>query len=216
MAVALLALFVSLGGSSYAALKVNSKQIVNNSVRSADLRNNDVRGRDVRNNSLTGADINEARLGKVPAANAASSATTATNAAKAGTADDASALGGISAGGYVRTPTEAIRLVGTPGNPAFEGTFANSNQGASAGFFKDQFGIVHLQGDLNPPNFSTTIFTLPPGYRPDQNGATGPQFIVRADGAAGVIDVRSSGEVRALQSYDNSLSINGVTFRAAN
>ena len=68
MAVALLALFVALGGSAYAALKVGSKQIVNNSVRSTDLRNNDVRSKDVRNNALTGADVNESTLGTVPSA----------------------------------------------------------------------------------------------------------------------------------------------------
>jgi hypothetical protein len=85
---ALLALFVALGGSSYAALSVGSKQIANNSVRSKDLRNNDVRGRDirkgtvrgtdvrdgdvkgrdVRDNTLTGADVKESSLGSVPSA----------------------------------------------------------------------------------------------------------------------------------------------------
>ena len=67
--VSLLALFVALGGSSYAALSVGSGQITNNSVRSEDLRNNDVRGsdirnntirsRDLRNNSITGRDVRE-------------------------------------------------------------------------------------------------------------------------------------------------------------
>jgi hypothetical protein len=208
MAVALLALFVALGGSSYAALKVSGKQIVNNSVRSSDLRNNDVRSADVRNNGLTGADINEARVGTVP------KATTATNATKAATADNASALGGIAPGGYVQTPTEATRLVGEPGNPAFEDGYTNFGQGAPAGFFKDQFGIVHLQGDVNPPNFASTIFTLPAGYRPNQLGATGPMFLVRADATVGVIDVRYDGKVRVLSSFDNHVSINGVTFRA--
>ena len=93
MAVALVALFVALGGSSYAALKVSSRQIVNNSVRSADLRNNDVRARDVRNNSLTGADINEARLGTVPSAAGASTLGGSTLAqVRAGI--DAATLGG--------------------------------------------------------------------------------------------------------------------------
>jgi hypothetical protein len=70
MAVALLALFVSLGGVSWgvASGKIGTKQIRNNSVRSVDLRNNDVRGKDVRNNTLTGRDINEASLGTVPRA----------------------------------------------------------------------------------------------------------------------------------------------------
>lgn len=216
MAVALLALFVALGGSSYAALKVSSKQIVNNSVRSKDLRNNDVRSADVRNNALTGADINEARVGTVPSAKTATSAATATSATNATKAADADALGGIAPGGYVQTPTEATRLVGTPGNPSFEDGYANTGQGAPAGFFKDQFGVVHLQGDVNPPGFASTIFTLPPGYRPTHGGASGPQFLVRADGSTGVIDVLFDGRVRVLNSFNNHVSINGVTFRAAN
>jgi hypothetical protein len=215
MAVALLALFVALGGSSYAALKVSSKQIVNNSVRSKDLRNNDVRSADVRNNSLTGADINETRVGTVPRATSAATATSATNATTAATADNTNALGGIAPAGYVQTPTEATRLVGTPGNPPFEAGFANTGQGAPAGFFKDQFGIVHLQGDIDPPGFASAMFTLPAGYRPTHDGATGPQFGVRADATIGVVDVRFDGQVRILSSFNNSVSINGVTFRAA-
>ena len=69
-----LAVFIALGGSSYAALKVGTRDIKNNAVRSVDLRNNDVRGKDVRNGTLTGVDVRrealrgsviaESRLGK--------------------------------------------------------------------------------------------------------------------------------------------------------
>ena len=96
--VAYLALFAALGGSSYAAIKVGSKQITNNSVRSADLRNNDIRGRDVRNNTLTGADISERRLGTVP---------------RAALATNASALGGLGASAYkVRCPSGTLQASG--------------------------------------------------------------------------------------------------------
>jgi hypothetical protein len=74
--VSLLALFVALGGSSYAALSVGSGQIANNSVRTQDLRNNTILSRDVRDNVLLGRDIhrdsvegrnvNESTLGTVP------------------------------------------------------------------------------------------------------------------------------------------------------
>lgn len=76
--VATLALFVAIGGSSYAALSVGSKEIANGGVRSVDIRNNDVRSKDLRNrsvrkkdiarNSLDGAVIRESRLGAVPKA----------------------------------------------------------------------------------------------------------------------------------------------------
>jgi hypothetical protein len=96
MGVALVALFMALGGSSYAALRVGSAQIKNNSVRTQDLRNNDIRGKDIRNstitgadvgsNRLTGADIKESTLGVVPNASQAVNATQATQATIAGKA----------------------------------------------------------------------------------------------------------------------------------
>ena len=55
--VAYVALFVALGGSSYAAVKVNGGQIVNNTVASADLRNNSVRSKDIHNRTIQGADV---------------------------------------------------------------------------------------------------------------------------------------------------------------
>jgi hypothetical protein len=92
LAIACVALFVSLGGVSYgvATGSIDSREIKNNTVRSLDLRNNDVRGRDIRNstiqgrdvalNTLGGSDINESRLGRVPRAANADSATTARTA----------------------------------------------------------------------------------------------------------------------------------------
>jgi hypothetical protein len=61
--VATLALFLAVGGSSYAALQISGRQVVNNSIRSQDLRNNDVRGKDVRNRSLSRLDIGRDALG---------------------------------------------------------------------------------------------------------------------------------------------------------
>jgi hypothetical protein len=82
LVIALIALFVSLGGVSFgAAALITGKQIKNNTVGTKDLKNNDVRGKDVRNNTLTGSDVNESRLGKVQ------SAANADNSAKLGGAD---------------------------------------------------------------------------------------------------------------------------------
>ena len=55
--VAMVALFIALGGSSYAALQVGSEQIADNSVRSKDLRNNDIRGRDIHTGAVRSADL---------------------------------------------------------------------------------------------------------------------------------------------------------------
>jgi hypothetical protein len=92
LAVALVALFVALGGTGYAAVTVTGKDIRDNTIASADLRDNGVLGRDVRADALTGADINESTLGRVPAAGSAdraASAATATTAGRALSADRA-------------------------------------------------------------------------------------------------------------------------------
>lgn len=54
---ATLALIIALGGTSYAAIRVTGKSIVDGSVTSADVRNNSLRGKDVRNGTITGADV---------------------------------------------------------------------------------------------------------------------------------------------------------------
>jgi hypothetical protein len=100
--VATLALFLALGGASYAAVRVGSRQIVNNSVRTQDLRNNDIRSQDIRNrtirggdiltNTITGRQVRESTLDSVP---------------------DADKLGGAAASSYrVSCPAGTLRWAG--------------------------------------------------------------------------------------------------------
>jgi hypothetical protein len=109
MVVALIALFVALGGTGYAAItlpknSVGSKQIKKGAVTGAKVGKNAIDGSKVKNDSLTGADINEGtlNLGKVPStqnadhatnADNATNATNATNAGHAGSADSATNAG---------------------------------------------------------------------------------------------------------------------------
>ena len=62
-----IAVFVALGGSSYAALQIGSADIANNSVRGVDVRNRTLGERDIKRNALGGRSIRESRLGRVPA-----------------------------------------------------------------------------------------------------------------------------------------------------
>ncbi|HET8977051.1 MAG TPA: hypothetical protein VFN87_02775 [Solirubrobacteraceae bacterium] len=76
MAVALTALFMSLGGVGYAASQIGTNQIRNGAVTTHKLHNgavtakklanNAVNGQKVQDNSLTGNDINVSTLGQVP------------------------------------------------------------------------------------------------------------------------------------------------------
>jgi hypothetical protein len=64
--IALIALFVAMGGTSYAAAtgSIDSREIKNNSVSTNDLRNNGIRSRDVRNGALVSEDF---KAGELPA-----------------------------------------------------------------------------------------------------------------------------------------------------
>jgi hypothetical protein len=54
-AMATIAVFVALGGSSYAAITITGRNVPKNALTGADIKN--LTGRDVKNNSLTGADV---------------------------------------------------------------------------------------------------------------------------------------------------------------
>ena len=64
MAVAVLALFVALGGSSYAAITITGNNVENGTLTSADLKNNSVTSVDIRSGSLVPQDF---KAGQLPA-----------------------------------------------------------------------------------------------------------------------------------------------------
>jgi hypothetical protein len=149
MIVALLALFVALGGSSYAAVKISARDIqrgavgtraiANDSVRSADIHNATVSGADVADNSLTNADIDNTNLSaqtaesantatRATTATSANTATNATNATNATSADNADTLDGLDSTDFTRpsctSQTGALKgSVTIAASPAFSGTF---------------------------------------------------------------------------------------------
>lgn len=103
--IALLALFVALGGTTYAATSlpknsVGAKQLKKNAVTNPKIKNGAVTGLKIANNSVKGADVLESSLGKVPSAAKADNAThattadTATSATSATNATNATTVGG--------------------------------------------------------------------------------------------------------------------------
>lgn len=208
-----LAVFIALGLSgAYAAEKlaknsVGAKQLKKNAVTAAKLKAGAVGTAKLKDGAVTGAKVQEETLGKVP---------TAAQADRANQAGNAEALGGLAANRYLTSPTEPVRLIGTPGNPDFNSSWKNFGPSfAPAGFYKDQLGIVHLQGLVDPPGFAGAIFRLPEGYLPDQS-YNFTYFGAMADSAKIVpVQVEADGDVTAATSdYSASLSLDGITFRA--
>jgi hypothetical protein len=115
-AVATLALFVALGGTSYAvtslpASSVGTSQLKNASVTAAKLHAHSVGAAAVVLDSLTGKQINEASLGEVPMARSATSADSATTARTAGSATTA---GTATSAVTAATAANATLLGGAP------------------------------------------------------------------------------------------------------
>jgi hypothetical protein len=207
MAVALVALFISLGGVSFgAAVVITGKSIKNNTVGTKDLKNNDIRGKDVRNGTLKGSDIVESSLAQVP------SAASADNATSAATATNATQLGGTAASGYAKNTYEGVHLVGAAGEPAFGTGWSNFGGGFTpAGFYKDSLGIVHLQGLVNTGP-GAVAFVLPAAYRPSTQ-----HYQIIAEGGTGEahVTVSPTGSVFVFNYAGGSfVSLEYINFKA--
>jgi hypothetical protein len=68
MVVACVALFAALGGSSYAAAKLTSRDIANHTIRGVDVKSRTLGAKTIKPDALGGKQINEAALGTVPTA----------------------------------------------------------------------------------------------------------------------------------------------------
>ena len=83
---------------------------------------------------------------------------------------------------------------------------------ATAGYWKDPHGVVHLRGLVSAGVIGAAIFTLPAGYRPAQYEIFG----AISNGALGRCDVDyATGNVVAAAGSNVYVSLAGVTFRAA-
>jgi hypothetical protein len=133
----------AIAANQLAKNSVGTNQLKKNSVTTAKIKKNAITTAKIKNEAVTGAKINEATLGTVPSAAVANSL----------------------------VPAEPTHLVGAPGEPPFENGGQNFNEGFKTnpvGFFKDQSGVVHLQGwaIAGSGGGLSSLFTLPPGYRP--------------------------------------------------
>lgn len=107
---------------------------------------------------------------------------------------------------------ESPRLVGSTGNAQFQNGWVNfGGANASASYYKDPFGIVHVKGTVKSGTLNATIFTLPPGYRPQEDEI----FSAVQNGLFVPIVVHPDGTVVPFANTTNVyVTISGITFRA--
>lgn len=95
-------------------------------------------------------------------------------------------------------------------------TFTNSwaNAGGaylSAGYYKDPFGRVHLQGRVSGGTSGQSAFTLPVGYRPKGTIS----FRVEDSGTSADVTINTSGEVICTSGGGTpAVHLDSVSFRA--
>ncbi len=212
MAISMTALFVALGGVGYAALSLPK-----NSVGTEQLQNGAVGTAKLKKGAVTKNKLNVTGV-------------TVPNALRARSANTAQRLA---------TP-EPFHLVGASGEPQFENAWSNRGGSAvgsvdePAGFYKDQEGIVHLQGQIVQPTAPTgsVIFQLPPGYRPDRHkvlrvpisacDCLGSVQEVITTGSVAIWGPGISATTNGAVTLDNnvavpvgdSISLDGISFRA--
>jgi hypothetical protein len=203
--IATIALFIALGGASYAAVKLPK-----NSVGTKQIKNNAITGAKIKNGAVAGAKIDVASLGQVPkaaSATTASTAVTATNAVNASHAASASDAAIADSARALSAP-EPVHLV-----TEFENGFRNNGEGyEKAGYYLDRQCEVHLQGSIvgNSPRIA---FNLPEGFRPP-----GDIFASVPTGTApGYTEILADGSVRVgfYESGERTFGLDGVTFRVA-
>ena len=95
--------------------------------------------------------------------------------------------------------------------PTFLNGWVNfGSNNALAGYFKDNFGIVHLRGVISSGAIGSDAFTLPVGYRPAFN----ERYAVPSNSLFGQIIVTLSGTVIPSTGSNVNIALNGITFRA--
>jgi hypothetical protein len=162
--VATLALFIALGGSAYAALRVppnsvGARQLKASSVTNGKIASGAITGGKVAEHSLTGSDINLPDLGVVP---------DATNAA---TALDANAVSGHAA--FCPADTTLIRGLCFDSQPNPEAPnleAAAEDCAAKGGFLPTPMELYSTQGTLrlgtglgaSQHQFTDTLYSVPP------------------------------------------------------
>jgi hypothetical protein len=237
---ATVAVFIALGGVSYAAVKlpknsVGSKQLKKNAVTSAKLKDGAVTAGKVADGAIGGAKIGDGGVtaskvadGSLTGAEIADGSLTGAKVADGsltGKQVDASTLGVVPVAERANSlpPPESWHVVGAPGEPQFENgweDFPSSAQFEDVAFYKDHEGVVHLKGRAVGGS-SHRYFTLPPGFRPAPDKIIFPVVSCECSSSSeGTLNISGTSSTDPLNSgaiYGPPATVigfDGVTFRA--
>jgi hypothetical protein len=197
MVVAMLALFVALGGSVYAAkkgkipgtaIKVKSlpaNRLKPHSVGSAQIKPGTFSGSELQPGSITGAQINEATLGQVPTAQYADNANSALDAQ--------TALNAVNAVNAEKVNGHTAGCL--PSTQFFAGACWQSNSSAAAATSPEAATICASLGGTLPDPFELAAFAKRPGVTLDAGSEWTSDIINYSGGPYGVATVSPTGVI---------------------
>jgi hypothetical protein len=166
LVISLIALFVALGGTVYAASQISGKQIEKNSLP----------GNRVKSDTLTGKQVKESSLGTVPSATKANTATTATSATSATsastatTAANANALGGLPSSAF--EPKSRWAIVDAT-KPTGEATIVAQSGGITLSADIGTFTYLDFGSDQSNTHIQVSYGRLTSGEDPLSSGVCG-------------------------------------------
>jgi hypothetical protein len=229
LVISLLALFVSLGGVGYAATKITGKAIKDGTVTGKDVKNSSLSGVDVKDRSLAAKDFKAGSLPAGPRGPQGLTGPPGPTGSPGAPGKDASlaSLEEVHAVGPAPSQPQACPPASfcTGFDDAHWDNFGNGYQ--AAGFYKDQSGLVHLQGSVKAVigpvarslngSSSHHIFYLPADYRPSGIRAF-RVYLEKADTTTDLVQINVDGSVD-IHWPSNELgdvtyaSLDGITFR---
>lgn len=129
--------------------------------------------------------------------------------------DDLRIAGSLNVIGTVNFHRQLVP-VGSSGAAPFANGWQNfGSTYAPAAYWKDENGLVHLEGLIKSGTLSIAAFVLPPGYRPAMDRI----FSVFSNNSVGMIQVQADGSVQPMSigtASNASYGLDGVVFRTGN
>jgi len=219
-ALAAVALFVALGGTSYAV--TGGTQYAANAINGAALQNHTVAGTKLENHTITGTQVNVATFPTVPSAvfaGQASSATNAANATNATNATNAKNATNATHAATATTATSAVTITGTVAGSQVSGPVASAGSATTAGTITGTIAGSQVSGAVasatNASSATTATSATSATNATNSTAVDGDQLINVSDWSNSTSDSTLAGNMAgltlAMRCVSGSVDIDATT-----